>query len=138
MLEIAPKVFINPAEIKFSFIRAPGPGGQNVNKVASAVLLRFNLRTASLPEDVKLRLFNKLRKKLTQEGDLILKATRFRTQERNKKDALARLQLMLSKAALIPKKRKKTKPTFASTQKRLAQKKTHGRHKALRGMIKPE
>jgi ribosome-associated protein len=89
MIEIAKHIFLNPAEIKITFIASPGPGGQNVNKVATAVQLRFNvLHSPSLPEDVRARLITVLGKRITAQGDLIIIATRFRTQERNKQNAL--------------------------------------------------
>ncbi len=122
------------SELRFSFIRSPGPGGQNVNKVATAVLLRFNvLHSPSLPEPVRLRLISLLGSKLTTQGDLIIKATRYRTQERNKQDAIERLEALILRATKVPKKRKKTKPTLASKERRLAEKKSHGKTKALRG-----
>lgn len=133
MIEITPNIVLNDAEVKFSFIRAPGPGGQNVNKVASAVQLRFNVkRSPSLPEDVRERLLSLLGKRLTLQGDLIIKASRYRTQESNKQDALQRLCEFIKRAAVAPKKRKKTKPSFASKQKRLTDKTLHARKKSLR------
>lgn len=138
MLEITPTIFLDESEIQYSFIRAPGPGGQNVNKVATAVLLRFNVvNSASLPETLRARLLMKLENKITASGDLIIKASRFRTQERNKQDALNRLQEMLRAAAIVPKKRKKTRPTLGSTERRLSKKKLHGKIKTLR-RNKPE
>ncbi len=121
------------SEVKFSFIRAPGPGGQNVNKVATAVQLRFNIvHSHALPEAIRHRLLILLGKKITTQGELIIKASRYRTQERNKQDALQRLQALLKRAAIVPKKRKETKPTFASVQRRLTQKKRHAKNKSLR------
>ncbi len=133
MIKITAHIFLNPAEMIFTFIRSPGPGGQNVNKVASGVLLRFNvLHSTSLPEDVRLRLITLLGKKINAEGECVIKATRFRTQEQNKRDALDRLCHHIKHAAIIPKKRKKTKPTRASKERRLKTKKQHGMKKALR------
>lgn len=134
MLEVMSHIFINKSEIKFSFIRAAGPGGQNVNKVASAAQLRFDVaHSPSLPNDVRRRLLVLIGKKITAEGELIIKANRFRTQERNKQDALDRLKELIKQAAVIPKKRKKTKPTLASKQRRLNKKKLHSKIKSLRG-----
>ncbi len=133
-LHINSNIMINPSEIKLSFIRAPGPGGQNVNKVATAVQLRFNvLHSPSLSESVRARLLAIIGKKITHQGELIIKASRYRTQERNKQDAFDRLEELLKRAAIAPKKRRKTKPTFASTQRRLTNKKLHGKNKSLRG-----
>ena len=126
-------ISLNTAELKFNYIRSPGPGGQNVNKVATAVQLRFNvIHSPSLTEPVRTRLLTLLANKLTHQGELIIKATRYRTQERNKQDALERLYEVLQRAAIAPKKRKKTKPTFSSTQQRLQKKKLHSKNKALR------
>jgi ribosome-associated protein len=122
-----------------TFVRSPGPGGQNVNKTATAAQLRFNIvNSPSLPEDMRTRLLALIGKKLTLQGDLIIKASRYRTQERNKQDALDRLEALLQRAAIPPKKRKKTKATFASTQRRLASKKLHAKNKSLRKRISHE
>lgn len=133
MLKINSKIIIPAAELNLIFIRSPGPGGQNVNKVASAVQLRFNvLQTQALPNDVKQRLIKLVASKLTIEGDLIIKATQFRTQERNKQDALKRLAHLIHIALIVPKIRKKTKPSKASIERRLASKKYHAKTKSLR------
>jgi ribosome-associated protein len=132
MIKVTSTIFINESEIKYTFIRSPGPGGQNVNKVATAVLLRFNaMNSPSLPENVRIRLAL-IGTKMTIAGDVIIKASRFRTQERNKQDALDRLKDLLIRAATIPKKRKKTRPTLGSTQRRLSEKKLHGKMKSIR------
>ncbi len=121
------------SELKFTFICAPGPGGQNVNKVATGVLLRFNLvHSALLADDIKQRLINQIGKKLTASGDIIIKASRFRSQAQNKQDALNRLQAMISTAAIPRKKRKKTKPSKASIAKRLNDKKSQAVKKSHR------
>jgi ribosome-associated protein len=133
MIKITPAISLNEAEVKLAFIRSPGPGGQNVNKVATAVQLRFNVRhSSSLPEAIRTRLLTVIGKKLTLQGEIIIKASRYRTQERNKQDALARLQELLKRAAIAPKKRKKTKPTFGSIQQHLTTKKLHSKNKTLR------
>jgi ribosome-associated protein len=124
---------IDPTEIKWSHIRSPGPGGQNVNKVATGVQMRFNVvESISLSEAVRERLIKLLGSKLTSTGDFIIKATRYRTQQRNKEDALERLNEWLEKARTPPKKRKKTKPSKAAKTRRLDSKKRHGSNKATR------
>lgn len=133
MIKISPHTILNETEIKFSFIRSPGPGGQNVNKVATGVLLRFNLiHSVLLPHDLRIRLQHHLANRMTTQGDILIKATRYRTQERNKKDALDRLQALLNRAAIPPKKRHKTKPTRASVERRLTEKKQQAKNKTQR------
>jgi ribosome-associated protein len=133
LIKITPTLELDESEITFSFIRSPGPGGQNVNKVATAVLLRFDVNKSSLPQDVRTRILAVLESRVTLQGDIIIKASSHRTQERNKLDAINRLVDLLKRAAVPPKKRKKTKPTFSSTQRRLTEKKLHGKNKSLRG-----
>ncbi len=134
MIRISPTIFLDESELSFSFIRSPGPGGQNVNKVASGVQLRLNiLNSPSLPEELRARFLKLNSSKITLEGEIIIKATSYRTQERNKQDALDRLLAFLQQASIRPKKRKKTRPSFSSVQKRLSAKKLHGKAKALRG-----
>lgn len=120
-------------EVKFTFIRSPGPGGQNVNKTATAAELRFDaLHSPLLSEGVRQRLIKLAGHLMTSRGELIIKATRYRTQERNKQDALRRLKLLLLQATIVPKRRKKTKPTVAAIERRLTEKKIHARRKYIR------
>ncbi|EKD71764.1 MAG: class I peptide chain release factor [uncultured bacterium] len=133
MLKINHKIMIPDTEINIEFITSPGPGGQNVNKLATAVLLRFDaLHSPSLPEKMRERLLTMADNRLTKHGEIIIKAFRFRTQERNKQDALQRLKELLKRATVIPKIRKKTKPTKASIEKRLEKKKLQSKTKLLR------
>lgn len=122
MLRVTARLVIDERELEESFIRASGPGGQNVNKVASAVQLRFNLAESSFPEDVKQRLARLAGRRLTADGVLVIEASRFRTQERNREDARARLAALLEAATKAPKPRVATKPTRASKERRLGSK----------------
>jgi ribosome-associated protein len=133
MIAVTDVLAIDEREITETFVRASGPGGQNVNKVASAVQLRFDVRTSpSLPNDVAIRLMKLAGSRLTQDGVLVITAQRFRSQERNREDALERLLELIRSAAVAPVKRRRTKPTKASKQRRLESKSRHSRIKSLR------
>ena len=124
---------LDATEFEFSFVRASGPGGQNVNKVASAVELRWDLRKSiHLPVGVRLRLETLAGSRVTDDGVLIIQAQRHRTQERNRADAVERLMELTERALYVPKPRKKTKPTKGSKRRRLEGKKRHGDKKRLR------
>ena len=131
-IPITPNLSIDESEIELSFIRSPGPGGQNVNKVASGVQLRFNVRRSHLPDHIKTRAIKLAGSRATVEGEILIKATSYRTQERNKHDAIYRLTSLLYEAATPPKPRKKTKPTRSSIMQRLDSKKRLSRTKQLR------
>lgn len=123
MLEITPTLSIPDDELVERFVRSGGPGGQNVNKVATAVELRFDVAgSPSLPEAVKARLLARRDRRLTDEGVLVISAQRFRTQERNREDARERLAALVAAATVAPKKRVATKPTRASKERRLGAK----------------
>jgi len=126
------RLHIPPSEVDITAIRAQGPGGQNVNKVSSAIQLRFDVRASSLPEDIKRRWLHATGNQLTTDGVLILKAQRYRTQEANRQDAWARLYELLERFVRPPKVRKATRPTRASVQRRLQSKALHARLKASR------
>jgi len=132
MLEITPSLNIDERDLLLEFVRASGPGGQNVNKVATAAQLRFDVRASSLPEDVKNRLIKITGKRVTNEGMLVIEAKKFRTQEQNREDAIQRFVELVRKAAVKPKLRAKTKPTQASKEKRLKTKKERGEIKKIR------
>jgi len=133
MIPVTDSLAIDDNEISESFIRGSGPGGQNVNKVATAVQLRFDVRNSpSLPQAVKERLERLAGRRLTQEGVLVITAQRHRTQERNREDALARLLELIRQATERPKPRRPTRPTLASKERRLDAKSKRSRVKRLR------
>jgi ribosome-associated protein len=133
LIEITPYFSLDESELQLEFIRASGPGGQNVNKVSSAVQLRCDmLNSASLPEPVRQRLLHLARSRISEAGVLVIEAKRYRSQEQNRLDAIQRLVALLQKAAAPPKPRKKTKPTRASVEKRLEAKRRRSQSKRLR------
>ena len=138
MIRVNQDIALDENEIQEEFVRASGPGGQNVNRVATAVQLRFDIvNSASLPADVRRRLLRLGGHRVTGDGILIIDARRFRTQESNRRDARRRLVGLVKKAAERPKPRQKTKPTFASKQRRLTEKRRRSRIKQQRQPVDP-
>jgi len=137
MIPITDSLRLDEAEISESFIRASGPGGQNVNKVASAVQLRFDVRQSpSLPQPVRERLERLAGHRVSQEGVLVITAQRFRSQERNRADALQRLIALIARAATPPRPRRKTKPSAAARERRLTAKAQRARLKQQRAIVR--
>jgi ribosome-associated protein len=135
-ITIAPNVTLDADELQFRFVRASGPGGQNVNKVATAVQLRFDVaHSPSLSDPVRRRLMRLAGKRLTAAGEIVIEARRHRSQEQNRQDAIDRLAALIRQALAAPKPRHKTRPTRASRERRLAAKQRRGRIKQNRGSV---
>jgi ribosome-associated protein len=138
MLQITRQISIDPAACEIHAIRAQGAGGQNVNKVSSAVHLRFDSAASSLPDDIKQRILELNDRRIGSDGVIVIKAQRHRSQDRNREDALMRLQDLLRSAAIIPRTRKPTRPTGASRRKRVDEKVKRGQIKVLRSKAPDE
>jgi ribosome-associated protein len=138
MLQVTPEIAVEDRELEERFVRASGPGGQNVNKVATAVELRFDVRASSLPEDMKQRVAALAGKRMTTEGVLVIDSREHRTQAQNREAARERLLALLRRAAARPRRRRKTKPSKAAHEKRLATKVQRARVKAGRGRVRGE
>ena len=139
MLRITDEIQIDESELKWDFVRASGPGGQHVNKVSTAVILRFNAAASpAIDQQVENRLRRIAGRRMTADGQLIIKASRYRSQSQNRQDAVERLQQLIRQAAAKPKSRRKTRPTRSSVERRLAGKQRRSKIKNLRGRVRSE
>ena len=137
MIEITPQIQLDPSELRVAFIRASGPGGQNVNKVATAVQLRFDAaRSPSLPDTVRQRLLRLAGSRATADGEIVIEAKRFRTQARNREDAQERLVALIRRAAMLPKPRRKTRVSAAAKARALEAKRKRGDVKRRRRPVR--
>jgi len=139
VIHVCDSIALPESELEFAFVRSAGPGGQNVNKVATAVQLRFHVaRSPSLPTDVRDRLMMRERNRITSGGYLLIRASRFRTQERNRADAVDRLVALIRAAAAAPRKRKQGRPTVASRHRRMENKRRRSLLKRTRSPVRSD